>query len=69
MVFKCGPIELVYSFSIVLAELVKIEIEIKMLNIQIINKDLNGLNNLCLRNVFNFFVRNFLSFPESLVRS
>ena len=51
MVFKCGPIELIYSLSIVLAELELIEIKIEIRNIQIVANDFNGFTNLCFRNV------------------
>ena len=37
-----------------LVELVSIEYELKILNIQIIANDFNGLTNLCFRNVCNF---------------
>ena len=62
MIFKCGPIEPIYSFSIFLAELVEIEIEIKILNVQIIANDFNGFTNLCFRNVCNLFFVFFLFF-------
>ena len=54
MIFKCGLIELIYSFSIYLAELVYMEIEIKIHNNQIIANDFTGFTNLCFRNVCSF---------------
>ena len=59
MIFKCGPNELTYSFSIILADLEYIKIEIKIHNIQIIANDPNGFSN-----VFS----QSLSFSSSLVR-
>ena len=53
MIFKCGPIELIYSFGIILAELTFIEIEI---NIQSIRITANGFANLCFRIVFNILL-------------
>ena len=43
----------VFSFSIVLAELLLIEIEI--LNVQMIAYDFNGISYLCFRNLLSVF--------------
>ena len=68
MIFKCGPIELIYSFRTILAELVQLEIANKYI-IQIIANDFNGFTNLCFRKVCNLMFVIFLSFSSSLVRS
>ena len=54
-----------FSFSIVLAELLLLEIEIKKLNVQMIAYDFNGFSNLCFSNPLSVF----LSFSASLVHS
>ena len=67
MIFKCGLIDIVYSFRKFLAEILQIEIEIKP-NIQIIANDFNGFINFCFRNVCNLFFVIFC-FSASLNRS
>ena len=68
MIFKCDPIELIYSFRTLLVEIVYIEIELKVHIIQIIANDFNGFNNFCFCNVcYLLFV--ILSFSATLVRS
>ena len=68
MIFKCGPIEFIFSFKTILDEIVYTGNEIKVHNIQIMANDFNGFTNLCFGNVCNLlFV--ILSFSASLVRS
>ena len=69
MIFKYGPIELICSFSIILSELVKLEIGIKVPNFQTVANDFNGTNNLCFRNVCKLLIVIFFSVSASLVYS
>ena len=62
MIFKCGSFEPINSFSIILAEFVSTEIEIKLHIIQIIANDFNGFTNMCFRNVCVLLFVIFLEF-------
>ena len=59
MTLKYGQIELISSFSIWVANLVIIEIEVKKHIVQITANDFNGSTNLCFRNVCNFLMVSF----------
>ena len=69
MIFKYGPIELICSFSIILSELVKLEIGIKVHNFQTIANDFNRTNSLCFRNVCKLLIVFFFSVSASLGHS
>ena len=62
MIFKSGLIDFIYSLTIILAELLKMEIEINIHNIQKIANDLNGFTDLCFRNACNLLFVNFRVF-------
>ena len=59
MIFKYDPIEIIYSISIILAELVLIEVEIKIHIIQIRANEFNGFTNLRFRSVCNLLFVTF----------
>ena len=55
MIFKWGLNELIETFNIILAELESTKTETRVLNVQIIANEFNGLSNLCFRKSFVIF--------------